>query len=240
MAEPEACDKYFHLLKGDAAKSQEGHLVTVAELGAEFVLSGLPTEEVVEIHQEALRRLAQESPQMTLQEALQLTSEPLMETLMAYRLVFREREEIEREAELAEVRYQAERERDRAEIAYHEEMEAKLLHAAEEWRVTFDSVTDMISIHDKDFRLVRVNKAYASALGLHPKEIVGKNCYELFHGKDAPPEDCPHRKVLETLKPTRVEYFEPHLGKRLEVSLSPVFNGKGELEGSVHVAREMK
>ncbi|GAI48132.1 unnamed protein product, partial [marine sediment metagenome] len=36
--------------------------------------------------------------------------------------------------------------------------EENIKRAAEEWRTTFDSITDFVSICDKDFRLVRVNK----------------------------------------------------------------------------------
>ncbi len=35
--------------------------------------------------------------------------------------------------------------------------EEKIERAAQEWRTTFDSITDLVSIHDKGFKLVRVN-----------------------------------------------------------------------------------
>ncbi len=174
MPNPNDCDRYFELLKAHVAAPQEEHLVAAAKLGEELVLAGLPAKDVVEMHQEALERLAQESQDMTLRDVVRPMSAPLKEMFRTYGLALREREEFEREAELAEARHQAEREADRREIAYHEDMEGKLLHAAEEWRTTFDSVTELIAIHDKDLKLIRVNKAFAAALKTHPKDLIGK------------------------------------------------------------------
>lgn len=119
------------------------------------------------------------------------------------------------------------------------EAEEKIKQAAAEWRITFDSIADLVSIHDKDFRLVRVNKAFADALGMHPQDIIGKPCYEVVHGTSEPIPNCPHKRTLETGKPAIEEYFESRLGVHLEVSTSPVFNEEGEVVASTHVARDI-
>ena len=117
--------------------------------------------------------------------------------------------------------------------------EEKLRHAAEEWRATFDSITDLVSIHDKDFRLMRVNKAFADAFKMKPQEVIGKPCYEIVHGTNEPIPNCPHKQTLEDGKPHRAEYFEPHLGIHLEVATSPIFDDKGEVIGTVHIAKDI-
>jgi PAS domain-containing protein len=43
-------------------------------------------------------------------------------------------------------------------------VEDKLINAAEEWCTTFDSITSLVSIHDKNHRIVRVNRAFAETL----------------------------------------------------------------------------
>ena len=68
-------------------------------------------------------------------------------------------------------------------ITERKQAEEKLEQAAQEWRMTFDSITDVISIHDKDNRIVRINKAYADLLKKTPQELVGKFCHELMHGR---------------------------------------------------------
>jgi PAS domain S-box-containing protein len=108
---------------------------------------------------------------------------------------------------------------------------------AQEWERTFDSITDAISIQDRDFRLVRVNKAYADLFGKEPEELKGKVCFELVHGTTCPTPGCPHRRTLETGQPEREEYYEPHLGTYLEVNTSPILDRQGAAVGTIHIAR---
>ena len=124
-------------------------------------------------------------------------------------------------------------------ISERKQVEEKIKHAAQEWRMTFDSITDLISIHGKDNRIVRVNMAFADAFNMKPKDVIGKPCYEVVHGTKEPCPHCPHKQTVETKKPAGAEFFEPYLGIYLQVSTSPMFNEKGEVVGSVHVARDI-
>ncbi|MCJ7743762.1 MAG: PAS domain S-box protein, partial [Dehalococcoidales bacterium] len=67
-------------------------------------------------------------------------------------------------------------------VTESKQAQERIERAAEEWRTTFDSITDFISIHDKDNRLVRMNKALADAFKTTPKELIGKVCHEVMHG----------------------------------------------------------
>jgi len=124
-------------------------------------------------------------------------------------------------------------------ISKRKRVEEKIKNAAEEWRMTFDSITDLVSIHDKDNRIVRVNTAFADACNMKPKDVIGKPCYEVVHGTKEPWPNCPHKQTMETKKPASAEFFEPNRGIYLQVSTSPMFNQKGEVVGSVHVARDI-
>jgi len=117
--------------------------------------------------------------------------------------------------------------------------EEKFGQAADEWKATFDSITDMVSLHDKNFRLLKVNKAFADTFGMRPEDIVGMTCCKLVHGTEHPPPDCPHQETLRSGKPHRAEFFEPHLGVYLEFSASPVFAENGDVAGSVHIAKDI-
>jgi PAS domain S-box-containing protein len=117
--------------------------------------------------------------------------------------------------------------------------EERFRQDADEWKATFDSITDLVSLHDSNFRLLKVNKAFADAFGMRPEDIVGMTCYKLVHGTEQPPHDCPHRETLRSGKPHRAEFFEPHLVIHLEVSTSPVFAENGDVAGSVHIAKDI-
>ncbi len=114
-----------------------------------------------------------------------------------------------------------------------------LRKAAVEWRTTFDSITDLISIHDADYRIVRVNKAFADFLEMSPKDLIGRLCYEVIHGTKEPPPFCPHRKALETKKSIEEEIYEPQRGIFIHLTDSPIMNEKGDVVGSVHVMKNI-
>jgi PAS domain S-box-containing protein len=124
-------------------------------------------------------------------------------------------------------------------ITEHKEAEKKLEQAAQEWRTTFDSITDLISIQDKDNRIIRVNKALADLLQTTPQKLVGKFCREVMRGDQECPVNCPHLLAIKTGKSSSVETFNSKLGIHFQESASPIFNEKGEATGSVVVARDV-
>jgi PAS domain S-box-containing protein len=124
-------------------------------------------------------------------------------------------------------------------ITEHKKAEEKIKQAAEEWEITFNSISDLVSIHDKEFRFLRLNQAYAKLFKINPEDSQGKPCYELIHGTKEPPPDCPHRETLKTRRSLTREFFESHLGIHLEVSISPLFNNEGEIVATVHIAKDI-
>jgi len=43
--------------------------------------------------------------------------------------------------------------------------------AVDEWQTTFNSISDLVSIHDTNFKLIRVNKAFADVFKMRPEEL---------------------------------------------------------------------
>jgi len=108
-----------------------------------------------------------------------------------------------------------------------------------EWDKTFDAIGDLIFIQDKDFTITRVNKAFADALKMKPGEIIGRKCHEVLHQKDTPWPNCPFVKTKIDKNFHIEEVNDPNIGTSLLVSTSPIFNEKGELTGSVHIAKDV-
>jgi len=124
-------------------------------------------------------------------------------------------------------------------ITERKQTEKRLQEASREWRTTFDSINDLISIHDKNNRIVRVNRAFADMLKTTPKELIGKFCHEVMHGTQEPPVNCPHWQTLINGKAIAMESFNANLGIHFQESSSPLFNENGEVTGSVTVARDV-
>ena len=124
-------------------------------------------------------------------------------------------------------------------VTERKQIEIKLEEAARVWRTTFDSITDLISIHDKNNRIIRVNKTVADLLKTIPQELIGKSCREVMRGDQECPANCPHLLALKTGKPSSIEIFNSRLGLHLQESASPLFDEKGEITGTVLVARDV-
>ena len=124
-------------------------------------------------------------------------------------------------------------------ITERKKAQQRIEQAAKEWRETFDAITDMVSIHDRDFKIMRVNKSFANAFNMKPHELIGKTCYELIHGTDEPVSSCPHKQSIATGKPVTSEFFEPNLGINIEAYTAPIINEDGEFIASVHLAKDI-
>ena len=108
-----------------------------------------------------------------------------------------------------------------------------------EWRDTFDSISDMISIVGKDFTIVKANKAFSAYHGLQPSEVINRKCYELVHDARSPVPNCPHRTTLEEGKVVSEEIFDKKTNRMFSVSTYPYVSPAGEPIGSIHIARDI-
>jgi PAS domain S-box-containing protein len=97
----------------------------------------------------------------------------------------------------------------------------------------------MVYFNSKDYVIQSVNKAVSNKIGLPPSEIIGKKCYEVFHGMNEPYEKCPHHKTVNTKKAYIEELDDPYMGGTFLTSSSPIFDLTGEFIGSVHVVRDI-
>lgn len=109
----------------------------------------------------------------------------------------------------------------------------------EQWEMTFDAVPDLIMLLDHRHRIIRANKAMGRRLRVNPKELVGRACYEVVHGTDAPPVFCPHVRLLTDGREHSVETSEGRIGGTFLVTVSPLGNKKAGAPGCVHVARDI-
>ena len=115
-----------------------------------------------------------------------------------------------------------------------------IAQANQDWADTFDAVTDMITVHDDSFNVIRGNAAAHAVFGPVIRECEPfAKCFMCYHGADEPPHGCPGRRCLETGEPTTAEVFEPHLGRHLEIRAMPRVGSEGRVVGVIHVVRDI-
>ncbi|MBI5196836.1 MAG: PAS domain S-box protein [Nitrospirae bacterium] len=126
-----------------------------------------------------------------------------------------------------------------ADISKRKKMEEQIFQIQHDWEDTFNLITDMITVHDKDFNIIRANKAAEKLLGLPFLDAAKAKCYEYYHGTGCPPEGCPSCQTLVTGVPAVSEMFEPHLNKFIEIRAIPRFDSNNNLTGLIHVVRDI-
>lgn len=120
---------------------------------------------------------------------------------------------------------------------------AKLFSAVDkaksEWETTFNAVTDLITIRDKDYRIIRANKAAFKRFGLKSEEMIGKRCFETLHHSEKPCEGCYVTEALKTKKPASGERESKYLNGIFQYYTYPVYDEIGEVIGVADLAREI-
>jgi len=77
--------------------------------------------------------------------------------------------------------------------------------ARREWTAAIDAVTEPVFLHDREFNIIRANKAYAEAAGLPLPELLGRPYYEVFPKSKGPTHLCQGALETKQLDPAREE-----------------------------------
>ncbi len=150
--------------------------------------------------------------------------------VMLHRQPLQNEQQIETMLNIFAARASAELERSNAE-AEQEKLIAELQKLVDlvsishkEWRETFDSITDMIFILDRDMTVLRANRAVEKMLGIPFPQILGKKCTELFQRDSEASGECAGQQCIMTGKPVTAEMHESRLQRFFEVTAIPRFS----------------
>lgn len=125
------------------------------------------------------------------------------------------------------------------EIAERTKAEEEIIRSQKEWEDTFDIMTDAITIHDKDFNIIKSNRAAEKMLDLPFLKTKDIKCYKKYHGSDKPIEGCPSCDCARTGEPASFELFEPFLKKHIEIRAMPRYDSDHNLDGTIHLVRDI-
>lgn len=122
-------------------------------------------------------------------------------------------------------------------ISSRKRMEEMLLNAANEWRTTFDAISDIVWLMDNDLKIIRCNVSTARFLNKPFSEIIGRPCYELMHGTSEPIKNCPYQRTRVTCKK---ETSVLQINDRwFNISTDPIFDGSDNIRRTVHALSDI-
>ncbi|MEW6600729.1 MAG: PAS domain-containing protein [Nitrospirota bacterium] len=125
-------------------------------------------------------------------------------------------------------------------ITERRKMKEMVLQSRQDWEDTFNTIPDMITIHDKEYNIILANKAARDTLNMPILDFKKTNkCYEYYHGTKSAPRECLSCDCLKTEEPAAFEIYEPHLKKYVEIRSIPRFNNDQQLIGLIHIVRDI-
>lgn len=100
--------------------------------------------------------------------------------------------------------------------------------------VGLKSLGEPFSIHSPDYIVRYANDAALSMAGLKREEVIGRKCYEVFHGLKGPPPNCPLRPSYESGRTKTAEMGAPYFPEEYIVTTHPIPSANGEATQILH------
>ncbi len=94
-------------------------------------------------------------------------------------------------------------------ITQRKQAEAALRESERQKNLVLEATSEMVAYYDTDLRVLWANQASAASVDASPEDLVGRHCYAIWHGRDAPCENCPVLSAMETRMPARGEQQTP-------------------------------
>lgn len=114
------------------------------------------------------------------------------------------------------------------------ELIEQILRSQRQWISTFDSIDDVILVHDSEFRIIKVNRALLRRLGRPLQQIVFKSCEAtLPHTQQW--SGCPYCTDSQSLL---TEAPDPCFGGYSLVSTSSYVEEGSERQGTIHIVKD--
>jgi signal transduction histidine kinase len=77
--------------------------------------------------------------------------------------------------------------------------------ASKEWRSTFDGISEPLTVIDRNYTIVKANKAFARLVEQDIKKLKGRRCYTLLAGRRQPCISCPVGLSFQPQVGTRIQ-----------------------------------
>ena len=107
------------------------------------------------------------------------------------------------------------------------------------WQILlYDEINELINSLDLNLRIQWANKKVAESVNENPEDLVGRYCYQVWHGRQAPCKDCPVQATIKTGEPNETEIKSPD-SKFWHIKSYPVYSRDGVLEGVVKLIQDI-
>jgi len=123
-------------------------------------------------------------------------------------------------------------------IVERKQAEAALRESEREKDLILNSTAEMIVYYDTDLKIIWANRAAAEPVDMHPDDLAGRRCYEIWRQQSAPCPDCPVLAAREACEAHKAEVQAPD-GRYWAIRGYPVTNDEGDVIALVEFSQEI-
>jgi PAS domain S-box-containing protein len=130
-------------------------------------------------------------------------------------------------------------------ITEHKQAAEALRQSEAQKKAILDASVDRIRLADRDLRIIWANQTALTSLNVAGEDLVGKHCYQAFHGRNTPCPECPSRNAL---KSGRIEHTILYRPKEQQVVKGqtyvdsygvPIKDASGEIVALIQINRDI-
>jgi PAS domain S-box-containing protein len=123
-------------------------------------------------------------------------------------------------------------------ITERKKAELALRQSEYEKSLILNSTSELFVYYDLELNILWANRAAGESVGKRAEDLVGQHCYELWHGRDEPCENCPVIKAMRTREPQQAEVTSPH-GRHWHLRGYPVLDDQGDVVALVEYGQDI-
>ncbi len=127
-------------------------------------------------------------------------------------------------------------------ITWRKRSEERLQRSERFLNTIFNSIRDPFCIFDNEFRIIRVNEAYAQLKGKSSDRVIGRKCHEVLEGRDTVCEGCVVRKTFHSADPCAKDKLietEEEAESWLEIYTYPILDEEGTVTHVIEYTRDV-
>jgi len=116
---------------------------------------------------------------------------------------------------------------------------ARVDRARQEWELSFNAISDAIFIVDDEATITQANEPAAKLVGRPLPELIGQRYSRVIYGCDEIPDTCVLAELLRSGQPARAEASELLVEGVYQVSVYPLRDAQGEVQGAVSILHDV-
>ncbi|MBI4040802.1 MAG: response regulator [Deltaproteobacteria bacterium] len=110
--------------------------------------------------------------------------------------------------------------------------------ASQQWESTFDAISDLVTVIDPTFTLIKANRATEMITHKKVETVIGKKCYQVLAGRTTPCENCPAVDALKQLEKIDQHEIKDFKNKDYVSWAFPVLNTQRQISSIVLYYRD--